>query len=388
MMKKIVCLICAAMLTSISMPATAKRMYAPDGRYIDVEETEIQLWKDVGWYEFPVSAMYAPDGRSIVVDKAEVQLWKNVGWYEFPVRAMYAPDGRVITVNSDEILAWQNVGWYTEPVALMQNGSERKYVLSSETELYRRSGWFTTEQYAGLYDLGTQIKQYINNKSGQFGIYIKNLKTNEYLVLNDNRYSSASIIKLFVMASLYNEIEYGSVIKDDKVQKHLRAMITVSDNYSSNFLVRTIGQGNYLNGFNEENAFSSCIGCINTQHKALFIGYGDYVSYGRNVVSPLDCGILLEKIYRGELVSTERSGEMLSLLKMQQRRNKIPYYLPDNVICANKTGETSTVQSDVGIVYSPGCDYIICVISNNAKTGINDIRQISLMTYNYFNPSV
>ena len=136
---------------------------------------------------------------------------------------------------------------------------------------------------------------------------------------------------------------------------------------------------------NGENNFFKSIGCVNTIHQSLFSGYGDYVSYGKNSVSPVDCGILLEKIYNGALISEEYSNEMLNLLKQQTRRNKIPYPLPQGTVCANKTGETSTVQSDVGIVYSPACDYIICVITNNARSGINDIRAISKLTYDYFN---
>ena len=105
-------------------------------------------------------------------------------------------------------------------------------------------------------------------------------------------------------------------------------------------------------------------------------------------MSPYDCGLLLEKIYKGTLISPEYSSEMLSLLKQQKRRNKIPYLLPDDVVCANKTGETSNIQSDVGIVFSPACDYIICVITNNAGSGISDIRNISEITYRYFNQNL
>jgi len=124
---------------------------------------------------------------------------------------------------------------------------------------------------------------------------------------------------------------------------------------------------------------------MNTQHKSLFTGCGYYASYGVNRVSPYDCGILLEKIYNRTLVSQRYSDEMLILLKNQKRRNKIPFSLPKDTVIANKTGETSRVQSDVGIVYSPNCDYIICVITNHAPGGIRDISNISLMTYEYFN---
>ena len=271
------------------------------------------------------------------------------------------------------------------PEALMKGNNRDEYVPWDRINEYRYSGWFIKDYTYGLDDLSAQIKKYISGKNGNWGIYIKNLNTNEFAVINDGQYSSASIIKLFVMASVYNEMSFGGITKTPRVAELLKLMITESDNYSSNELVKIIGGGNYERGFNGENAHSHSVGAINTQHKSLFAGYGTYVSYGRNLVSPLDCGIMLEKIYRGELVSEEYSAEMLGLLRNQQRRWKIPYPLPSGTPTANKTGETSTVESDIAIVYSPACDYIICVLTNNASDGIGGIRHISSLTYNYFN---
>ena len=178
--------------------------------------------------------------------------------------------------------------------------------------------------------------------------------------------------------------QFQAWVLNYEISKLLKNMITVSDNLSSNLLVKTLGHGDYKRGFDIENANSFRVGCVKTQHKSLFIGYGDYVSYGSNLVSPLDCGIMLENIYNGKLVSKEYSADMLGLLKGQQRRNKIPYPLPFGTVTGNKTGETSTVESDVAVVFSPSCDYIICVLSNGSASGINGIRKISRMTYDYF----
>lgn len=97
-------------------------MYAPDGRNIDVLETEIEAYKNVGWYIEPVTQMYALDGRTIYVPDSEVEAHKNVGWYLTPVTTMYAPDGRTIVISQDEVTAYQNVGWYeTEAQAQAAN---------------------------------------------------------------------------------------------------------------------------------------------------------------------------------------------------------------------------------------------------------------------------
>lgn len=97
-------------------------MYALDGRTIDVLESEIEAYKNVGWYIEPVTQMYALDGRTIYVLDSEVEAHKNVGWYLTPVTTMYAPDGRTTIISQDEVSAYQNVGWYeTEAQAKAAN---------------------------------------------------------------------------------------------------------------------------------------------------------------------------------------------------------------------------------------------------------------------------
>lgn len=64
---------------------TVVTLYAPDGRTIDVFESEIPAYKEVGWYETleeTQQILYAPDGRTITVYQAEVPAYQNVGWYE------------------------------------------------------------------------------------------------------------------------------------------------------------------------------------------------------------------------------------------------------------------------------------------------------------------
>ena len=62
--------------------STTQTMYAPDGRTIEINKSEIEAYKSVGWYVEPVRTMYAPDGRTIVIAQSETEAYKNVGWYE------------------------------------------------------------------------------------------------------------------------------------------------------------------------------------------------------------------------------------------------------------------------------------------------------------------
>lgn len=354
------------------------------GRYIYVNDNGV--WREYMLGTAPqIMEVNGEDRTMVPIRFISGEMGLDVEWAD-PNKTVYIDSRETYEeyVNS----AQYNADLYRSraPYALMNSGGTEEWVPWNEIDERRHNGWFIKNYSLGLDALTSQIENYIAGKSGKWGVYVKNLDNGEFMVINDGQYSSASIIKLFVMAATYNEIAYGSVQKTPRVAELLKQMITVSDNYSSNQLVRINGGGSYERGFEGENAHSYSIGAINTQHKSLFSGYGDYVSYGRNLVSPLDCGIVLEQIYNGTLVSEEYSAEMLSLLKGQQRRNKIPYPLPSGTVTGNKTGETSSVESDVAIVYSPACDYVICVTTNNASDGISGIRKISSMTYDYFNP--
>ena len=78
---------------------------------------------------------------------------------------------------------------------------------------------------------------------------------------------------------------------------------------------------------------------------------------------------------------------MLNLLLNQQVTTKIPSWISASVEIANKTGETDTDQHDIAIVYGEKTTYILCVMSENCKSGdaVSHIRDISGIVYNYLN---
>jgi len=67
--------------------------------------------------------------------------------------------------------------------------------------------------------------------------------------------------------------------------------------------------------------------------------------------SPHDMVTILEKLYRGGLVSKGASDEMLTVLKRQRDHNGIGRDMKD-VTIASKSGALDHLRSDVGIIYS------------------------------------
>ena len=107
-----------------------------------------------------------------------------------------------------------------------------------------------------------------------------------------------------------------------------------------------------------------------------------------NTTTVSDCGLLLERIFKGECVSKEASEKMLELMMNQKNTAKIPTGISEDIPIANKTGETEEDQHDMAIVYGPKTTYILCVMSEgfkSAETAIENIRSISGVVYNYLN---
>ena len=94
----------------------------------------------------------------------------------------------------------------------------------------------------------------------------------------------------------------------------------------------------------------------------------------------------MEKIYRGTMASKSASDAMLSLLKQQTYRYKIPAGVPSGVTVANKTGEFEQFQHDAAIVYGQKTPYVICIFSEDSNAySISHIRRLSSMVYQYLN---
>ncbi|MDY4975522.1 MAG: serine hydrolase [Clostridia bacterium] len=237
--------------------------------------------------------------------------------------------------------------------------------------------------------LEEKIEGLIAGKSGQWSVYLKNLETEEELVYNSVQMQPASVIKLFRMVALYQAAQRSELELTEELLELAEKMITVSDNAASNEIVAALGQGSFEAGAERVTQTAQELGCTQTQDGMMLFDYDPgFLVPGQNLTTVQDCGIILEQIYRKECVSPQYDQEMLYLLLGQTRRWKIPALLPGGARVANKTGETDDIQADVGIVFSPKCDYVICVIVNQTLDGLESqqtIAELSQLVYSYLN---
>ncbi len=257
-----------------------------------------------------------------------------------------------------------------------QNDSSRAD--ESETDKNDEAG---VGQLAGLRQ---QLLDFAASHPGEWSFYVKNLDTGDCLVINDRPYYPASMIKLFCAGACYQKIEDGEISEDDYYDT-IYSMVQNSNNISFNTMVWAIGK-TYINEWCKENGY------INTkQYHGLLPAEnaeGLTTSDAPNQTCPSDVGKALEDIYNGEYVSKDASEKILKMLFEQHYRDKIPAGVPYGSDVANKTGEIEDYSHDAAIVYSPGADYILVIMSKVPGTGLDEFYPyalISEMVFNYIN---
>ena len=235
-------------------------------------------------------------------------------------------------------------------------------------------------------ELESKILEITENAAGSWSVHVEIPNQNFTVQINNKTVRAASVIKMFNMAALFEKAEKGELDVTDRIYDTCCEMITVSSNSASNEIVEYTGSGSFDTGAELVTEFAHKAGCKDTQEEHKLYDNGGPGS-GINTTSVADCAKFLKKLYNKELVSEKADEKMLEILKEQTFNHKIPAGLPENTVVAHKTGENSKVELDVGIVYSPSCDYIICIsVTDFNGAEIHSVfAEISKTVYNFFN---
>jgi len=150
----------------------------------------------------------------------------------------------------------------------------------------------------------------------------------------------------------------------------LTLMIIVSDNTATDLLFRQVG------GIDAVNALAKAYGLKQTRATGLAKTWfdalrgapsaEDFYRKGEHpfgLSSPRDIGALLERIKRGTAVSEQASADMMSILRRQLYRTRLPKYV-EGFTVAHKTGDfLPFVGNDVGVFESRNRNVIVSVFT-------------------------
>ncbi len=251
--------------------------------------------------------------------------------------------------------------------------------------------------------LQSQIEQYLSDKTGEYAVYVKDLKPEgkrNACIRCEEGFEAASLYKVFLMVAVYQAVNDGNFTLDTEisakmshlnevyggvdfgyenfsdeevigytVREALDRIARVSDNYSAIMLAEKVG-------WNSVQAVADEIDAKNTSIKSPI------------TTSAEDVGVLMEKLYNGQMVSLESSEQILDTLTLAQINNRIPEKLPKETKIAHKTGELAGVRNDAGVVFLNGNPYVIVEMSKNLKgedAGVENLAEISKIVYDYYN---
>ena len=265
----------------------------------------------------------------------------------------------------------------TVPARKTEKSAEemKKIVEDAGKDILKRYEKERKEQIsARMLELEEELREEIDRLGGKWSLYMKRLDTNETIGIHDDeKMIAASLIKLFVAGEFYTLCEAGE-LNVDNYSNQPDLMISISDNGAANMLINACSMDK-INEFSRENGFNE------TELNRRMLEWNGTENY----TSARDCGRLLEEVLDGKYVSEAASERILTALKNQDRKGKIPAGVPFEVETGNKTGELNNVDNDAAIIWSPNATYILVIMSSDTYGRIDEIRKLSSMVYRAIN---
>jgi beta-lactamase class A len=236
--------------------------------------------------------------------------------------------------------------------------------------------------------LQKEIQQAIQGFNGTIGVYIKNVKNNKIVSINaDTIFSTASMVKIPILIGIMDkinkgELDYHQVLKfrdsllyagvdilgsfkdTEKIElsKVMMLSLTMSDNTASLWLQTLAGKGTRINEILDSLGFTYTR--VNSRTPGREANRNEY---GWGQTTPKEMATLMEKISKGEIISKERSAQMLRLLGRNYWDENAISQIPSDVFVASKNGAVDESRSEVLFVNGRSARYIFCVCTKNNK---------------------
>lgn len=260
--------------------------------------------------------------------------------------------------------------------------------------------------------LEARVEDIAARLDGVMGVAILDLTDGRILLHNADRvFPTASSIKIAILLELYRQDQEAhsgakgkaqlddiytfdpkDLVEDSRIMAGLtpsvtrvtnrdlaQFMVAVSDNAAANILIDRVGKDNI-------NAMLHSLGLSKMMLRRKMIDIAAARRGDENVATPQEMVRLLEAIYKGRVLNTQATAELIRQLSTK-KDSYIPRNLPDNTHVANKPGELEAVRNDCGIVFTPNRPFVIGVMTaydRDEKAAERAISEVALEAYRYF----
>ncbi|MFL5808413.1 MAG: serine hydrolase [Flavisolibacter sp.] len=233
-----------------------------------------------------------------------------------------------------------------------------------------------------------EINKLIEGFNGEVGIYVKNLRNSKTVSIHaDTIFPTASMVKIPILIGIMykinnGELDYhqqltyrdsllypgvdilGSFKDTERIElgKLMMLMLTMSDNTASLWLQSLAGGGIRINQLLDSLGLQSTRVNSRTPGREL-----NRSEYGWGQTTPKEMATLMEKIASGNIISKERSAEMMRLLGRNFWDENAISQIPSDVFVASKNGAVNESRSEVLFVNGRKKKYIFCICTKNIK---------------------
>jgi len=242
------------------------------------------------------------------------------------------------------------------------------------------------------------------------GLAFKNLETGQTLFVNEHIvFPSASLIKIPLVVGIAILADKGTLKLSDTVHvephtpeavkqreqdgsgilARLRMgheftieelcilALIISDNIAANLLMN-------IASIEALNQILSELGLSITKVTDRLEDFDNLEHPFKNPTTPYEMLHLLEMLYHGHIPFGQ---EIIEFLKQQQFNSRLPLFLPPDLEIAHKSGSLQSVFHDVGIIYTPVGNYILCILTKEMPSkamGELVIAEMSRLIYEAF----
>ncbi len=257
---------------------------------------------------------------------------------------------------------------------------------------------FATGQNAPLDRLRASIERITRSTNATWGVYVKCLETGETVDMNaSTQMDTMSVIKIPLMVEAFRQMEAGKFSLTDRVKLReedkrpgtgvmrsfdagadfsikdvITLMIIVSDNTATDLMFAKVGGIEPVNRLMAEYGLTATRATAPSSEwfRALReakspADFHREAKHPYGLSSARDIGLLLEKIKLGTAVSKQASNQMLSIMRGQLYRTRLPKYVSTFNI-PHKTGDfLPYIGNDCGIFESRERNIVVSVFTAN-----------------------
>jgi len=263
--------------------------------------------------------------------------------------------------------------------------------------------------------LQAKVEELFKEFNGTVGIYIKNLNNNKVVRINaDTVFPTASIVKVPILIGVmdriqkkdlkynqeliyrdslrYSDFDIQAAYRDSQkteLGRLIMLMMTMSDNTASLWLQNLAGTGTHINHILDSLGFDSTRVNSRTPGRE-----GQRTIHGWGQTTPYEMATLVEKIYRGEIISRAASDQMLRIMNRNFFDKVSISQIPPYATAFAKYGAVNQSRNEVVLVKGKKASYVFCILTKNNKdttwTNENEAwvltRKLSALLWNYFEP--